>query len=201
MKKILLLFVISSIFNTVYSQKKKPTQQISSSVLAKSDNLSVEIVKSNLCLLIANKGAKKDTIVLKNKVDNSLPKECKIQSFLAKNLKLYSISWIENKLTETKLKTEDATTVYTELCDIASKTKLLSNAQTTTKIKEIHFLDTKQTVSETIQKVRNEGFVLSLTKEGDVILKNKTQENKLTYNPTENKFVNASISTQLKKKK
>jgi hypothetical protein len=201
MKKILLLFVISSIFNTVYSQKKKPTQQISSSVLAKSDNLSVEIVKSNLCLLIANKGAKKDTIVLKNKVDNSLPKECKIQSFLAKNLKLYSISWIENKLTETKLKTEDATTVYTELCDIASKTKLLSNAQTTTKIKEIHFLDTKQTVSETIQKVRNEGFVLSLTKEGDVILKNKTQENKLTYNPTENKFVNASISTQPKKKK
>lgn len=201
MKKILLLFVISSIFNTVYSQKKKPTQQISSSVLAKSDNLSVEIVKSNLCLLIANKGAKKDTIVLKNKVDNSLPKECKIQSFLAKNVKLYSISWIENKLTETKLKTEDATTVYTELCDIASKTKLLSNAQTTTKIKEIHFLDTKQTVSETIQKVRNEGFVLSLTKEGDVILKNKTQENKLTYNPTENKFVNASISTQPKKKK
>jgi len=201
MKKILLLFVISSIFNTVYSQKKKPTQQISSSVLAKSDNLSVEIVKSNLCLLIANKGAKKDTIGLKNKVDNSLPKECKIQSFLAKNLKLYSISWIENKLTETKLKTEDATTVYTELCDIASKTKLLSNAQTTTKIKEIHFLDTKQTVSETIQKVRNEGFVLSLTKEGDVILKNKTQENKLTYNPTENKFVNASISTQPKKKK
>ena len=201
MKKILLLFVISSIFNTVYSQKKKPTQQISSSVLAKSDNLSVEIVKNNLCLLIANKGAKKDTIVLKNKVDNSLPKECKIQSFLAKNLKLYSISWIENKLTETKLKTEDATTVYTELCDIASKTKLLSNAQTTTKIKEIHFLDTKQTVSETIQKVRNEGFVLSLTKEGDVILKNKTQENKLTYNPTENKLVNASISTQPKKKK
>ena len=201
MKKILLLFIISSIFNTVYSQKKKSSQQISSSVLAKSDNLSVEIVKNNLCLLIANKGAKKDTIVLKNKVDNSLPKECKIQSFLAKNLKLYSISWIENKLTETKLKTEDATTVYTELCDIASKTKLLSNAQTTTKIKEIHFLDTKQTVSETIQKVRNEGFVLSLTKEGDVILKNKTQENKLTYNPTENKFVNASISTQPKKKK
>ena len=201
MKKTILFLALALCCHSIYSQKKKSSQPISSSVLAKSDNLSVEIVKSNLCLLIANKGAKKDTIVLKNKVDNSLPKECKIQSFLAKNVKLYSISWIENKLTETKLKTEDATTVYTELCDIASKTKLLSNAQTTTKIKEIHFLDTKQTVSETIQKVRNEGFVLSLTKEGDVILKNKTQENKLTYNPTENKFVNASISTQPKKKK
>ena len=201
MKKIILFLALALCYHSIYSQKKKSSQPISSSVLAKSDNLTVEIVKNNLCLLIANKGAIKDTIVLKNKVDNSQPKECKIQSFLAKNVKLYSISWIENKLTETKLKTEDATTVYTELCDIVSKTKLLSNAQTTTKIKEIHFLDTKQTVSETIQKVRNEGFVLSLTKEGDVILKNKTQENKLTYNPTENKFVNASISTQPKKKK
>ena len=194
------LFVISSIFNTVYSQKKKPTQQISSSVLAKSDNLSVEIVKNNLCLLILNKEAKKDTIVLKNSIENSLPKECKILPFLAKNVKLYSISWIENKVTETKLKTEDATTVFTEICDIATKTKLLSNAQTTTKIKEIHFLDAKQTVSETIQKVRNEGSVLSLTKEGDVILKNKTQESRMIYNPTNNTFVNASISATKKKK-
>jgi hypothetical protein len=128
-----------------------------------------------------------------------LPKECKILPFLAKNVKLYNISWIENKVTETKLKTEDATTVFTEICDIASKTKLLSNAQTTTKIKEIHFLDAKQTVSETIQKVRNEGSVLSLTKEGDVILKNKTQESRLIYNPTENKFVNASISLNKEK--
>ena len=200
MKKILLLFVISSIFNTVYSQKKKPSQQISSSVLAKSDNLSVEIVKNNLCLLILNKEAKKDTIVLKNSIENSLPKECKILPFSAKNVKLYNISWIENKVTETKLKIEDATTVFTEICELASKTKLLSNAQTTTKIKEIHFLDAKQTVSETIQKVRNEGSVLSLTKEGDVILKNKTQESRMIYNPTNNTFVNASISATKKKK-
>jgi hypothetical protein len=200
MKKILLLFVISSIFNTVYSQKKKPTQQISSSVLAKSDNLSVEIIKNNLCLLILNKEAKKDTIVLKNSIENSLPKECKILPFSAKNVKLYNISWIENKVTETKLKIEDATTVFTEICELASKTKLLSNAQTTTKIKEIHFLDAKQTVSETIQKVRNEGSVLSLTKEGDVILKNKTQESRMIYNPTNNTFVNASISATKKKK-
>ncbi len=200
MKKILLLFIFSLIFNAVYSQKKKTLQKTTSSVLAKSENLSVEIIKNNLCLLVINKETKKDTIVLKNNIENSLLKECKILPFLAKNVKLYSISWIENKVTETKLKTEDATTVFTEICELASKTKLLSNAQTTTKIKEIHFLDAKQTVSETIQKVRNEGSVLSLTKEGDVILKNKTQENKLTYNPIENKFVNASISATKKKK-
>lgn len=188
-------------FNAVYSQKKKTPQKTTSSVVAKSDNVSVEISKSSLFLLISNKGVKKDTILLKTIDEHSLPTECKILPFLVKGVKLYSVSWVEKKLTETKLKTEDATTVYTELCEVVSKTKLLSNAQTTTKVKELHFLDAKQTVSETVQKVRNEGFVLSLTKEGDVILKNKTQENKLSYNPTENKFVNASISTQTKKKK
>jgi hypothetical protein len=188
-------------FNAVYSQKKKTPQKTTSSVVAKSDNVSVAISKNSLFLLISNKGVIKDTILLKTIDANSLPTECKILPFLAKGVKLYSVSWVEKKVTETKLKTEDATTVNTELCEVVSKTKLLSNAQTTTKVKEIHFLDAKQTVSETVQKVRNEGFVLSLTKEGDVILKNKTQENKLTYNPTENKFVNASISTQTKKKK
>jgi len=201
MKKIFLLFIFSLMFNAVYSQKKKTPQKTTSSVVAKSDNVSVAISKNSLFLLISNKGVIKDTILLKTIDANSLPTECKILPFLAKGVKLYSVSWVEKKVTETKLKTEDATTVNTELCEVVSKTKLLSNAQTTTKVKEIHFLDAKQTVSETVQKVRNEGFVLSLTKEGDVILKNKTQENKLTYNPTENKFVNASISTQTKKKK
>lgn len=200
MKKIILFLALALCFNPIYSQKKKTPQKTTSSVLAKSENLTVEIIKSNLCLLVVNKETKKDTIVLKSNIENSLPKECKILPFLAKNVKLYSIFWIENKVTETKLKTEDATTVFTEICEISSKTKLLSNAQTTTKIKEIHFLDAKQTVSETIQKVRNEGSALSLTKEGDVILKNKTQESRMIYNPTNNTFVNASISATKKKK-
>jgi|JI10StandDraft_1071094.scaffolds.fasta_scaffold97657_2 hypothetical protein len=200
MKKIILFLALALCYNSIYSQKKKTPQKTTSSVLAKFENLSVEIIKNNLCLLILNKEAKKDTIVLKNSIENSLPKECKILPFSAKNVKLYNISWIENKVTETKLKIEDATTVFTEICELASKTKLLSNAQTTTKIKEIHFLDAKQTVSETIQKVRNEGSVLSLTKEGDVILKNKTQESRMIYNPTNNTFVNASISATKKKK-
>lgn len=201
MKKIFLLFILSLMFSPIYCQKKKTPQKNAASVVAKLDNLSVEIQKNNLFLLIGNKGTKKDTILLKVIDESSAPSEYKILPFLAKGVKLYSVSWVEKKITETKLKTEDATTVFTELCEINSKTKLLSNAQTTTKIKEIHFLDAKQTVSETIQKVRNEGFILSLTKEGDVILKNKTQENKLTYNPTENKFVNIPIATPTKKKK
>ena len=200
MKKIILLLTLSLCCNAIYSQKKKTAQKTASSTLAKFENLSAEVIKNNFYLLITNKGIK-DTILLKSIDENKLPSDCKILSFTAKGVKLYNVSWIENKITETKLKTEDATTTFTEICDVISKTKVLSNAQTVTKIKEIHFLDAKQTVSETIQKVRNEGFVLSLTKEGDVILKNKTQENKLTYNPTDNKFVSASFAATPKKKK
>jgi len=200
MKKILLLFIFSFIFSAVYSQKNKTPQKITSSVLAKSDNVSVEISRNTLFILINNKGIKKDTILLKAINENSLPSECKIVSFTSKGTKLYNVTWLEKNLTETKLKTEDATLTYSEICDIASKSKVLSNVQTTTKIKEIHFLDAKQTVSETIQKVRNEGFVLIITKNGDIVLKNKTQENKMTFNATDKKFVNVSSSTQPKKK-
>ena len=202
MKKIILLFTFLLFYNTTFSQKSSSSKKATSSnVLAKIENISAEVVKNNFYLFITNKSAKKDTILLKNMDENKVPLQCKISPFVTKGIKLYSVSWTENKITETKLKTEDATTTFTEICNVTSKTKLLSNTQTTTKIKENHFLDAKQTASETIQKVRNEGLLLSITVEGDVILKSKTQENKLTYNPTENKFVNALTTSFNKKKK
>ncbi|MBC7440004.1 MAG: hypothetical protein H7250_08485, partial [Flavobacterium sp.] len=106
-----------------------------------------------------------------------------------KGKKLFLISWSENAVTTTKLKTEDALMVFSEIVNFETKSKVLSNTQTTVNIREIHFLDAKQTVSETLQKVRREGFVLNLNPDGDVILKNKTQENKLTYNTDKNLFV------------
>ena len=202
MKKIIFFFTFILFCNTIFSQKSSSSKKgTSSNVLAKIENISAEVLKNNFYLFITNKGAKKDTILLKSMDENKFPLQCKISPFVAKGIRLYSVSWTENKITETKLKTEDATTTFTEICNVISKTKLVSNTQTTTKIKEIHFLDAKQTASETIQKVRNEGLLLSITVEGDVILKNKTQENRLTYNSTENKFVNALISSTNKKKK
>ena len=202
MKKIILLFTFLLFCNTTFSQKSSSSKKATSSnAIAKTENISAEMVKNNFYLFITNNGAKKDTILLKSMDVNKLPLQCKISPFMAKGTKLYSISWTENKITETKLKTEDATTTFTEICNVTSKTKLVSNTQTSTKIKEIHFLDANKTASETIQKVRNEGLVLSITVEGDVILKNKTQENKMTYNPTENKFVNVLITSTNKKKK
>lgn len=118
-----------------------------------------------------------------------MPSDCKITPFNSKGVKFYAVSWTEKAITETKLKTEEATTTFTEICDFTSKSKVLSNAQTTTKISEIVFLDKNQTVSETREKVRREGFEFSITPDGDVILKNKSQENRLSYNATEKKFV------------
>lgn len=202
MKKIILLLALSVLCNSVFSQKSSTLNKTTvSTVVAKQDNISAEVIKNNFYLFITNKGAKKDTILLKTFEENKLPLQCTIVAFTTKGTKLHSISWTENKITETKLRTEDATTTYTEICNVTSKTKLVSNAQTSTKIKEIHFLDAKQTTSETLQKVRNEGLVLSRTAEGDVVLKSKTQENKMTYNPAENKFVNAAITATNKKKK
>lgn len=198
MKKIILIFTLSLFCTFGYSQKKKAVKKPASSVsvIAKADNITAELIKNNF-YLFANNKAKKDTILLKTFDASKLPLNCTITPFTTKATKFYSVSWTEVNITETKLKTEEATTTYTEICDFASKAKVLSNAQTTTKIKEIHYLDTKQTVSETLEKLRKEGFELTITTEGDVVLKNKTQENKMTYDITAKKYI--GVSTPKKK--
>ena len=170
MKKTILLLVLSFFCTAIFSQSKKATF---SSVFAKSDNVSAEMIKNKFYLFITNKGAKKDTILLKSFEVDKLPLECKIEPFATKGITLHKITWQEKKTMQSKLKTEAAVTTFSIICELHSKTKVLSNEQTTTKITEIHFLDDKQTVSETIDRIRNEGFECVVNKQGDVILKNK----------------------------
>lgn len=196
MKKTILLLVLSFFCTAIFSQSKKAT---SSSVFVKSDNVSAEMIKNKFYLFITNKGAKKDTILLKSFEVDKLPLECKIEPFTSKGITLHKITWQEKKTMQSKLKTEAAVTTVSIICELASKTKVLSNEQTTTKITEIHFLDDKQTVSETIDRIRNEGFECIVNKQGDVILKNKAKENKMVYVPADKKFVFVSAGP-LKKK-
>jgi hypothetical protein len=198
MKKILLV-VVSLIAFSGFCQKKKSVKNpaTTTSILAKSENLTAELVKNNFYLFINTIGTKKDTILLKTFEGKNIPLDTKIVTFTAKNTQLYAVSWIEKTTTATKFKTEVATTTFTEVCELTSKSKVLSNAQTTTTIKEIHFLDTKQTVSETIEKLRKEGFEVIIATDGSIILKNKTQETKLQYNSEAKKFT--SILTSKKK--
>jgi hypothetical protein len=192
MKKYFLVITLLFATTATFSQKKKPAKTVaSSSSLAKLNNLSVELIKNNLYLFIDNKGAKKDTMLLKNYEVKGTPTDCKITPFTAKGTTLHLISWTQNKVTETKDKTENRTEIYSEICNVATKTKPLSNLQATTKIKEIQYLDKLKTASQTVEKIGNEGFAFTLTKEGDVQLKNKTQEVKMIYNPASNVYQNA----------
>lgn len=200
MKKTILLLVLSSFSTVIFSQSNKAVKKTgSASIFAKSDNVLAEMSKNKFYLLSTNKGAKKDTILLKSFEADKLPLECKIEPFTTKGTTLHKITWLEKKTMQTKLKTEAAVTTVSVICDIASKIKLLTNEQITTKITEVHFLDDKQTVSETIDRIRNEGFECIVNKQGDVVLKNKAKENKMIYVPADKKFVLTSAGSSKKK--
>lgn len=194
MKKILLLLVLLISILT-FAQKKKSSKKGSSnttttSLLAKADNLSVEMQKKDFVVAINNKTAVKDTILL-SKFDNKpAPIDCKIQAFSAKGTQLYLVSWIEKSKIETKLSTEDIVTTNSVIINVANKSKVLSNKQLSSDIKLISYLDAKQTVSETIQKKHNEGFQLILLPDGDITKKSKTKDIRLMYSPTEKIYVN-----------
>ena len=68
------------------------------------------MIKNKLYLFITNKGAKKDTILLKSFGVDKLPLECKIEPFTTKGTTLHKVTWLEKKTLQSKLKTEAAVT-------------------------------------------------------------------------------------------
>ena len=189
-KLFILCFSLLSL-NSFGQRKKTVNKPKIATVLAKLDNVSVEILKNNLYVFNTKVGkdSKTDTIILKMNIQKSMPIDCKISVVNLKPNQFYIISWVENEITTTKLKTEEATTVFTEICDFSSKTKVFSNFQKTTKIKEIRFLDVNQTVSETIDKIRKEGNEFKIQPDGIVIQTNKKGEIRWIYNPKEKIYV------------
>lgn len=198
MKKCLLIVAVLFVATTTFAQKKKTPKATATAVLAKLNNLSMELIKDNLYLFIENKGAKRDTILLKKYDIKGNPTDCKITAFTTKGTALHLISWTESLVTESKEKTENKTMKYNEIWNVKTKSKAFSNLQTTTKVKEIQYLDKLKNASQTVDKIRNEGLAFTLSKEGDVYLKNKTQENTLSYNASSNVYQNLK---DLKKKK
>jgi len=194
----MLLLAVTLIANTGYSQKsKKATAKASTAgriTLAKSGTMTAELFKSKtdykLYVLVNNK--EKDTLSLKTfpatTTKENLPVNFTITPFTSKGTALYNLSWTEKSVTEIPDKKEDRTATVTEIWNTATKTQLHSNIQVATKITEILWLDKGKNASQTSEKMRNEGFVLTQNAEGDIILKNKTQENKLVYNAADNKY-------------
>lgn len=197
MKKMMVLVLVLLFCVSICAQKKKPIAKKSTSiVLAKATNLSAEIVKDNFYLFINNVNSK-DTIVLKKVDVKNLPSNCKITVFTTKETPLYLITWIEKITIKTDLKTEDIINLHSEIYELSSKKQVVANIQITKNITEKVFLDKLKNASETQQRVRREGFEFILLPEGDIVLKTKTQENKMMYNPIDKKYVDAKPASKL----
>jgi ribosomal silencing factor RsfS len=110
---------------------------------------------------------------------------------------LYLITWIEKITIKTDLKTEDIINLHSEIYELSSKKQVVANTQITKNITEKVFLDKLKNASETQQRVRREGFEFILLPEGDIVLKTKTQENKMMYNPIDKKYVDAKPASKL----
>ncbi|CAM3594200.1 hypothetical protein FSS13T_16420 [Flavobacterium saliperosum S13] len=198
MKKIILLITLALCTSIGYSQKKKSTSK-AGTVLTKTDNLSAEIVKNEFHLYV-DEGGKKEVLFTRPIDSKRKLSECKITGFKAKETPLYYISWTEKGTTKTDLKAEDATSVVSEIWEVPTKTQVIANTQTTTHIVEKVFLDKLKNASETQERNRREGSEFKLLPNGDILLKNKSQESKQTYDPVTKKYIAAGAPAKKKKK-
>ncbi len=192
MKKIVLLAFVALLSVCTFAQKKKTTKTSpATSAFAKTDNLAAEIKSGNFQLTITEKGKPNDAIVVKPVDSKFIPGDCKLTAFTANGTKLYLLTWTEINQTKTDLKTEDITTVYSNVYEITGKKQVFSNTQMTNHITEKVFLDKLKNASETQEKIRREGFEFKLNPDGSIIQKGKTQENKFTYDPAKAEYVPA----------
>lgn len=189
MKKKIFLILLSLICLNLNAQKKKKTSPkvAKVNVVAKIDNVSVEIFKNNLNLYILN-GKIKDSLNIKS-VDTNLPTDFNLKSFIAKGTKLYLLSYVEKSFIQSPNKTENITVINSEIYDISSKVKIYSNIQKSTKISEKVFLDKLKNASETQEKLRNEGYTFELLSDGDISLTSKSKSSKLTYDVVSKQFL------------
>lgn len=206
MKKTILLALLS-VACLSYGQKKKPSKSGTTQIaaLAKADNITAELTENKVgykfYLLISGKG-KADTLMVKTSPvkNGTYPIDCKIKPFTAKGAKLYLVNWNEKTVVgDAKSKLENITYTHSEIWDIANKARVFENTQTVNNITEIVWLDPNKTASKTVDKIRRDGFEFTLTPDGDVVLKNKTQQEKLSFDAAQKKYI-AAKSAPAKKK-
>lgn len=191
MKKIFLFVCIGLLTVNSYSQKKKVAAKkpaTTTSALPKLDNLQVEVKGGKFQIAIVEKGKPADAMVVKEDVTGFKPIDCKLSSFTASGVKLYLLTWTEINTITTGDKTEERTTVYSVIYEIAAKKQVFSNYQLTNHITEKVFLDKLRTASETQEKIRREGFEFVLNPDGSITQKSKTQQNTMFYNKEKMEF-------------
>ncbi len=192
MKKTILALALILICQMSFAQKRKAAKKSKApiiSALAKNESATVELVSGTFFVSINSKLPKKDTIGLQVFNDKRLPSDTKIQNFTAKGVNLCLVSWTNKYKKESPLTKEDITETKHVILDLTTKKKVFSNMSLVNLISQIHFLDAKQTVSETIEKKRSEGMVFTLLPNGDVSLKSKSREDKYSFDVSKQKYM------------
>jgi len=190
MKKIILFLCVSLLTLNGYGQKKKKTpakKAIPAATLPKADNLQVEVKGGNFQVAITEKGKTTDALVVKAVDAGFTPTNCKLSSFMASGIKLYLLTWTELNTIKTGDKTEEKTTVYSVIYEVASKKQVYSNYQLTNHITERVSLG-GTTASETQEKIRREGFEFVLNPDGSVTQKGKNQQTTFVYDKDKMEF-------------
>ncbi len=188
MKKIFLFLCIVFLTFNGFGQKKAMTKSTTTtSVLPKIDNLQVEVKAGKFQVAISEKGKSNDALIVKDVEAAFTPKDCKLTSFMASGIKLYLLTWTELSTTKSTKKTEDKTTIYSVIYEIASKKQVYSNYQLTNHITEIVSIG-GTAATETQEKMRREGFEFLLNRDGSVTQKNKTQQTTFVYNKDKMEF-------------
>lgn len=189
MKKIFLFLCVGLLTFNGFAQKKGAAKKpaTSASALPKLDNLQVEIKGGNFQVAIAEKGKPADAMVVKAADASFKANNCQLKSFMASGVKLYLLTWTELSKVSTGKKTEDKTTVYSVIYEIASKKQVYSNYQLTNHITETVSLG-GTAATETQEKIRREGFEFVLNPDGTVTQKGKNQQMTFAYNKDKMEF-------------
>lgn len=156
--------------------------------LAKSGTLTLELAAGKFSFLEVKSG-KKDVIFSKAYELKNPPSDAKITPFTSGAKKLFLVNWIQKGTTKTADKTELVTSIFSEVWDIDDKSQVLTNCQKTVNVQEIRYLGPNRDASETVEKIRREGFEFQLQQDGAVILKNKTQQDRMVYDASQKTFV------------
>ena len=189
MKKIILFVCVALLSINAFSQKKKVETKnpATTNVFPKLDNLAVEQKNGNFQVAVSEKGKTGDLLIVKAVDPSFTPANCKLTSFMASGVKLYLLSWSELNTVKTGSKTEERTTVYSVIYEIASKKQVYSNYQLTNHITEIVSLG-GTAATETQEKIRREGFEFVLNSDGSVTQKGKNQQTTFVYDKDKMEF-------------
>lgn len=188
MKKVV-FFSLFCFISLVNAQKKKAPA--ASPVLAKVENLVLELKGGNLQLVQMEGTKAKETVVIQANATALKPVDCKIIPFTASGNKLYAVSWTEKKTVTTTDKTEEITTITHAIYEWVSKKQVFFNTQVTNNITEKVYLDRNKNASETQMRVRREGYELVINPDGTLTQKNKTTTLTWTFDATSKEMVQA----------